>query len=144
MTPDKFRKLAEGYWVAPQLAPSDIADAAAMGVALVINNRPDNEESGQPTGVAIEAAARAAGLGYRAIPISGPPGEADVDALAAAVDAAKGAILAYCRSGTRSTVLRALLLARRGAPINAIIEEAAAAGYDLAGLRPRLEALSRR
>ncbi|MBI1366247.1 MAG: TIGR01244 family phosphatase [Alphaproteobacteria bacterium] len=140
----KFRRVAENFWVSPQIAPNELKDAAALGVKLVINNRPDNEEPGQPAGAEIEKAARAAGMDYVSIPVSGPPGEAEIERLADALDGVDGPVLAYCRSGMRSAMLRALLLARDGAPPNAVAEEAAAAGYDLSGLRPRLEALSRR
>src|SRR5690606_11148109 len=61
----KFKPLAEGFWVAPQIEPGDIAAAKALGVRVIINNRPDGEEPGQPDGAAIEQAAKAAGLAYR-------------------------------------------------------------------------------
>lgn len=140
----KFRPLAEGFFVAPQITESDIADAASLGVTLVINNRPDGEESGQPTGAEIEAAARRAGLAYVAIPVVGVPaiGAADIDAFDRAIGANTGGVLAYCRSGTRSTVVRALSRARAGARVEAIIEEAGEAGYDLTGLAPRLAAIA--
>ena len=139
----KFRPLADGFYVSPQIKEADIAAAAALGVTLIVNNRPDGEEPGQPTGSAIEAAARRAGLAYVAIPVAGVAtlGVADIDAFDRAVGANPGAVLAYCRSGTRSTVMRALSRARAGDSVDAIIEEAAEAGYDLTGLAPRLAAI---
>lgn len=138
----KFRTLTETFFVSPQIAPEDLADAAAMGVTLIINNRPENEEPGQPAGPTIEKAARSQGLAYVAIPITGGAvSAADLDAFDAALAENKGAVLAYCRSGTRSTVLRAFARARAGAEVGAVIEEAAEAGYDLSGLAPRLAAL---
>lgn len=138
----KFRTLTERFFVSPQIAPEDLKDAAAMGVTLVINNRPDGEEPGQPSGGVIEKAAQALGLAYVAIPITGGAvSAADLDAFDAALAQSHGAALAFCRSGTRSTVLRALARARSGAEIGAIIEEAAEAGYDLSGLAPRLAAM---
>ncbi|MBY0421165.1 MAG: TIGR01244 family phosphatase, partial [Parvularculaceae bacterium] len=137
----KFRQLARDFYVAPQIAAGDLADAKALGVALVINNRPENEEPGQPAGSAIAAAARAAGLGYVAIPISGMNvSGADLDAFDDALRETKGPVLAFCRSGTRSTVLRAFARARAGDDVASIIDEAAGAGYDLSGLAPRLAA----
>ena len=139
----KFRRLAEGFWVASQIGPAELKDVAALGVAVVINNRPDHEEPGQPTGAEIEDAARKAGLAYVEIPVESMNiAEAQLDALQAMIASAKGPLLAYCRTGTRSTVLRAMALARAGAPIDALISEAAQAGYDLEGLRSRLEAMS--
>lgn len=140
----KFRLLADGYWVAPQITADDVKAAADMGVRLIINNRPDNEERGQPSGAEIEAAARAEGLDYRAIPIGRAPiSDREIDELAGAIAAAEGPVLAYCRSGTRSTILRAFLKAREGAPVGEIMDEARRAGYDLANIRAELESLSR-
>ncbi|MEQ8935882.1 MAG: TIGR01244 family sulfur transferase [Amphiplicatus sp.] len=140
----KFRELAEGFFVAPQISPDDVRAAAAMGVTLVINNRPDGEEPGQPSGAEIEKAAEAAGLVYAAIPIRGSDiSDAHIDAFDTAVSSTAGAILAFCRSGTRSTLLRAFVRARAGDPISEILESAAAAGYDLSPLAGRLAALAK-
>ncbi len=137
-----FIQLGEGFFVAPQITPDDVAIAKALGVTLIINNRPDNEEAGQPGGAAIEAAARAAGIAYIAIPVAGMGiGPTQLDAFGEAVAKNDGPILAYCRSGTRSTVLRAYARARAGDPVNQIIDEAAEAGYNIAGQRRALEAL---
>lgn len=137
-----FIPLGDGFFVAPQITPDDVAMAKALGVTLIINNRPDKEEPGQPDGEAIEAAARAAGIAYLAIPVSGMGiGPSHLDAFDEAVAKNDGPILAYCRSGTRSTVLRAYARARAGAPVNEIIDEAADAGYNIAGQRRALEAL---
>ena len=128
-----FRKLADNLWVAPQIRPEDIPAAAAMGVTTVINNRPDKEEWGQPAGADIEAAAKAAGLDYVAIPVvNGVPFSPEqIDAFDAAVAGAKSGVLAFCRSGTRSTILRSLAAARAGVPVDLVIVDAKAAGYDM-------------
>lgn len=141
---DSFVPLEEGFWAAPQITPDDIAAAKALGVTLIINNRPDGEAIGQPRGEEIEAAAKAAGLSYVAIPV-GPAGVGDrqLDAFDAAVADNHGGVLAFCRTGTRSTTVWALAKARAGAPAEEIIREAADAGYNLAGIAPRLEALSK-
>jgi uncharacterized protein (TIGR01244 family) len=137
-----FIQLGEGFFVAPQIMPDDVAAAKALGVALIINNRPDNEEPGQPEGADIEAAARAAGIAYLAIPISGMGiGPEHLDAFDEAISRADGPVLAFCRSGTRSTVLRAYTRARAGEAVDRIIDEAADAGYNIAGQRRALEAL---
>ncbi len=134
--------LADGFFVSPQIVAADVATAKARGVALIINNRPDGEELGQPAGAAIEAAARAAGIAYLAIPVGGAGiSEGDLDAFDAAIAKANGSVLAFCRSGTRSTMLRAFARARAGENADAIIEEAMAAGYNLSGQRRALIAL---
>ena len=110
-----MRALDDRTFVAGQIAPGDLAGIAAAGIALVVNNRPDGEEPGQPSGAEIEAAARSAGLDYRHIPVAGGfPAEA-VEALAAALDEAEGKALLFCRSGARSTHLWALARAGREA-----------------------------
>jgi uncharacterized protein (TIGR01244 family) len=128
--------LDEKMLVAGQIAPGDLAALAALGVTMVINNRPDGEEPGQPEAGAIAAAAKAAGLDYRFIPVAGGFSEAQVLEMADALEAARGKTLAFCRSGTRSTYLWALARASRGAPAAALVEAAAAAGYDLGPIRP--------
>lgn len=141
---DKFTRLAEGYWVAPQITAADVKDAAEMGVSLIINNRPDNEEPRQPSGAEIEAAARELGINYCAIPIGRAGISADqLDELAEKIESAEGPILAFCRSGTRSTVLRAFVKAREGAPVSDLVSEARQAGYDLGSMRSALEAIAR-
>jgi uncharacterized protein (TIGR01244 family) len=128
-------RLSDSVLVSGQIAPADIADAVAAGVTMIVNNRPDGEEPGQPEGAAIEAAARAAGLDYRFIPVAGGLRPDQIEAMAAALEEAKGKLLAYCRSGTRSTYLWALAEHRRGGDGARLIAQAAAAGYDLAPLR---------
>jgi uncharacterized protein (TIGR01244 family) len=139
-----FIPLAPSFWVSPQIAAEDLAAAKTLGVGLVINNRPDGEEFGQPRGDEIEAAAKALGLAYVAIPV-GPMGvsAAHLDAFDKALAENKGGVLAFCRSGTRSTIVRALSEARKGRAVDEIISEAAEAGYNIAGQRRALEAASR-
>ena len=140
--PRSFTPLAEGFLVSPQITPEDIAAAKAQGVTLIINNRPDGEAPGQPRGADIEAAAKAAGIRYLAIPVRGMAiGPEQIEALAAALSENDGPTLAFCRSGTRSTVLHAFARARAGASADQIIEEAAAAGYDISGQRGALVSL---
>ena len=79
----------------------------------------------------IEQAARAAGLDYRHIPVAGGFGPDETKAMAEAIDQADGKVLAFCKSGTRSTYLWAMARASRGADGSDIISRAAEAGYDL-------------
>lgn len=128
-----FRKLDDDVSVAGQITPDDVAAAAARGFAAIVNNRPDDEQPGQPGGGEIAAAARAAGLAYRAIPVDHSGfSEAQVIAMGDALAQADGPVLAFCRSGTRSTFLWALARARMGDDGAVLAAKAAAAGYDLA------------
>lgn len=131
--------------VAPQIRPEQMPDIAAAGFVAIVNNRPDDEEPGQPSGAEIQAAAEAAGLAYTAIPVTHAGfGHGQLDAMRAALDAADGPVLAYCRSGTRSCNLWALAEAKAGGDSAELVEKAAGAGYDLSGMRPTLDALSGR
>lgn len=140
-----FRQLTENVLVSPQLALEDVTAAAAVGVALIVNNRPDGEEPSAPQGDDIAAAAAAAGINYMAIPI-GHSGfsEPQVDAMIAALEQAEGPILAYCRSGTRSTFLWALAAAKQGEAPDTIARAAAQAGYDISPIRAMIDMLAAR
>lgn len=140
-----FRTLDETILASPQIGFDDIEVAKAAGVTMVINNRPDGEDPDAPQSDEIEAAAKAAGLQYRTIPI-GRAGfsEPQVDEMIKALDEAQGRVLAYCRTGTRSTLLWALAQAKLGADPEKIAEAAAAAGYDISPVRPMVDMLAAR
>jgi uncharacterized protein (TIGR01244 family) len=127
-----FRKVTDAISVAPQISLEDVAVAKAEGFVLIINNRPDGEEAGQPTSADMAAAAAAAGIAYRYIPISGQPSKAQVEEEKAVLDTAGGPVLAYCRSGNRSIITwsvgQALSQERTPAELSAL---GRAAGYDL-------------
>lgn len=133
-----MRQLDDTIFVSGQLQPADITEAAARGVALIINNRPDGEAASQPTSEALRLVAEEAGLAYRHIPVSGGVSPDQVAAMAEALGAASGPVLAFCAAGMRSTMLWALARAGEGADGDELVRKAAAAGYDLSGLRPHL------
>jgi uncharacterized protein (TIGR01244 family) len=134
-----FRLLDDRMAVSPQITPADVASAAAQGFTLIINNRPDGEQPGQPKGAEIAAAAAAAGLEYVAIPVvPGQLGEAEIVAMRDALAHAAGPVLGYCRTGTRSTFLWALARARLGDTPEALAAKAQAAGYDITPIRKLL------
>ncbi len=140
-----FRTLDATILVAPQIDCDAVAEAAAQGVTLIINNRPEGESPDQTAGSDIAAAAHAAGLDYIAIPVTHAGfSQAQVDTMAAALERAKGKTLAYCRSGTRSTLLWALAQASTGADPQMLAEKAAHAGYDLSPIAAMLDMLSKR
>lgn len=138
---ENMRRLTPFLSVSPQISEADIGTLAARGYRSVINNRPDNEGDGQPSSAVLEAAAKRLGLGYRHIPVvSGKVTDEDVAAFHTAMAELRGPVLAFCRTGTRSTTLWALTEAPRLDP-SVIVGVAADAGYDLNPLRPRLETL---
>ena len=137
-----FRTLTDTIFVAPQIDAEAVAAACDLGVTLIINNRPDDESDDQTPGADIEAAARAAGMDYVAIPVTHSGfSQPQVDAMAAALEGAEGKILAFCRSGTRSTLLWALAEARAGADLETLTALAATAGYDVTPVRPLMDML---
>ena len=125
-----FRPVTPTFTVSPQIAVADVATAAAQGYTLIINHRPDFEGPGQPTSAEMEAAARAAGLAYVHIPVSGGPRPAQVEEMKAAVEGASGKVLAFCRSGTRSILTWAIGQADQ-LDREELLRLGAAAGYDL-------------
>ena len=135
----KIAKLTPFLSVSPQIAETDLGGLAAQGFRAVINNRPDGEAEDQLESAALAAAAGRVGLDYRHVPVvSGRITSDDVTAFAQALDEVKGPVLAFCRTGTRSTTLWALAEVRHLDP-EAILATAAEAGYDLAALKPRLD-----
>jgi uncharacterized protein (TIGR01244 family) len=138
-----IRRIDDRISVAPQISPGDVAGIAAAGFVAIVNNRPDGEDAGQPDGATIRAAAEAAGLAYSEIPVTHAGfSSIQVETMAAALAAANGPVLAYCRSGTRSCNLWALAAASTGGEPDALTSKAAGAGYDISGIRPLLDTLS--
>ncbi|MET3665326.1 TIGR01244 family sulfur transferase [Caulobacter sp. 1776] len=131
-----FRRVTDSLSVSPQVTEADMARAAAEGFVLVINNRPDGEDPNQPSSATIEAAARAAGLDYLHVPVRGGPSQEQVDAVRVAIEAAKGPVLAFCRSGTRSIVTWSIGQALAGEDRETLVNQGRQAGYDLSGVLP--------
>ena len=130
----QIRQLVPGVFVAGQIDADDIVTAASQGVRLIVNNRPDHEEPGQPTSAETEAAVRAAGMDYIYAPARGLPDARVVADVAGALEAG-GPVLLHCKSGMRSTAAWAMATAAAGRMSrDDILEAAADAGYDLNGV----------
>lgn len=129
-----MRQLEDGMFVAGQIMPEDVPQLAAAGIVLIINNRPDGEEPRQPAAAGIGAAARAAGIAYRDAPVAQLTPEA-IETMRDTLADAAGPVLAFCKSGTRSTYLWALARSLDGADGDALSARALAAGYDLTPIR---------
>ena len=111
----EFKPLDDHTLVAGQISVADLAEMRRHGVTMVINNRADGEEPGQPTSAEIEAAAEAAGLDYRYIPIVRGLGPAQVEEMVSALtERDEGKMLLYCRSGMRSTLAWAVASREQG------------------------------
>lgn len=138
-----FRQLTDSVFASPQITTQDLAHAKELGVTLVVNNRPDGEDTSAPQSDEIESAARDAGMHYVAIPVSHAGFSLpQIDAMVEALRDADGKVLAYCRSGTRSTLLWAMARAKLGDEPDAIAEAAMRAGYDVSPVRPTMDMLA--
>lgn len=128
-----IRQLDDNTFVSGQLTPEQVAELKEHGVTMLVNNRPDNEDPGQPLSSDMEAAAKAAGMEYRHVPIRYGMGPSDVEAMREALHATgDGKMLAFCRSGNRSTLAWALARAEDGAEPEELHKCAEAAGFSLA------------
>ncbi|WP_422372487.1 TIGR01244 family sulfur transferase [Hoeflea sp.] len=135
----EIRKISNTLSVSPQIAPADLAELRMAGFRSVICNRPDGEGADQPTFAEIEQAAEAVGLEARYIPIvSGKVSDADAVTFDTALQELPGPVLAYCRTGTRSTTLWALAQGAHGTALPEILKATKSAGYDMAGVVRRI------
>jgi uncharacterized protein (TIGR01244 family) len=126
-----IRQLGDRLMVSGQIAPHEVAALTEQGITILVNNRPDGEEPGQPMASDIEQAAADAGIAYRFVPIIRGIGPADVQAMAEALSAAdNGRLLAFCRSGTRSAYAIALAKREQGVSSGDIERQLVEAGFD--------------
>jgi len=127
------RQLDDRTLVSGQVRPEEVAGLAEQGVTMLINNRPDGEEADQPLAADIEAAAEAAGISYRHVPILRGIGPADVEAMQEALRGAQGGqALAFCRSGNRSALTWALAMRAEGLAREEIEQRVTGAGFNVA------------
>ncbi len=129
-----MKKLSDKFYVAGQISPEEMPNFAETGIGIIVNNRPDGESDMQTPGKVIMASAQQQNMNYFAIPVAGGISPDQVQALRTILDNAGEPILAYCASGTRSTILWALSQAGT-MKTDEIINAAAEAGYDLAPYR---------
>ncbi|MBU3260625.1 TIGR01244 family phosphatase [Roseovarius sp. PS-C2] len=134
-----IRRITEDYAVSPQITLADIAEIKAAGFRSIMCNRPDGEDYGQPEFDAVAEAARAEGIEVRCVPIvSGMVTPQAAQDFAAALEDMPKPMLAYCRSGTRCTMLWSIASYGRLTG-EEIVSTARAAGYDMSGLVRQLD-----
>lgn len=134
----QLRKITEKVTVSPQITAADMAAIKAEGFRAIICNRPDGEGADQPSFEEIEAAAKAAGLEARYVPVqSGMVKDDDVAAFGAALKEIQRPVLAYCRTGTRSATLWSFHESKKR-PMPEILAATKAAGYDMNGVARRI------
>ncbi len=135
-----IRQITDRFFAAPQIDAADFAALADAGFGLVINNRPDAEVGPDHCSEAMQAAAEAAGLAFVVNPLTMDTMTPERQAIQReSLSGCEGKTLAYCRSGTRSTICWALAHAGSMETDN-IVAAAAQGGYDISGLVPHLDA----
>jgi len=139
-----IRQITPSYFVSPQIDAAEIAELKEAGIATIICNRPDSEVTQDFQAETIRAAAVAANIAFVNLPITHQTLNAEnVRLHTNEIDKSAGPVLAYCASGTRSTIIWALGQAERR-QADDIIVAAQSAGYDLEYLRATLNALSKK
>ena len=132
----KIIKLTTSIAVSEQITPENVAEIAAAGYKVLVNNRPDGEEANQPSNADIAAAAQAAGMEYHYMPITAGnfPGP-DFGRMRTLLDDTLRPVLAFCRSGTRCTNL--WVASRDDGSSEQARAHARQLGYDLGMSTPR-------
>lgn len=139
-----IKQLSPNYAVSPQIDAADVAAIAKAGFKTIICNRPDMEVPPSHHASVIGAAAKDAGLAFVTIPVTHQGLNLEmIDAQKAALESSEGPTLAYCASGTRSSIVWALGQAGE-MPADDILAATAAAGYELGGMRSQIDALANR
>jgi uncharacterized protein (TIGR01244 family) len=139
-----IKPLSPTFAVSPQIGVEDIPAIVAAGYTTIICNRPDAEVPPSHQARAIGDAAKAAGLNFVVQPVTHQGLNMEMIAdQKASMDAADGPILAYCASGTRSSIVWSFAQAGE-MPTQDIIAATSAAGYDLGGMGPQIDAIANR
>jgi len=133
------KKLSEQVSVSSQITGAELERIRALGFEAVINNRPDDEEEGQPESKDLETESKRLGLAYFSLPVvGGNITDQQIKDFDNIVESQKGSILAFCRTGTRCAMLWALVEAKRSSSYT-ILKKTSDAGYDLSALKPRID-----
>lgn len=110
-----IKPLTPALSVSPQILPPQVPGLAMAGFRSIICNLPDGEGGPQQPGFdQVAAAAQAAGMTAAYLPITpGQIGPAEAAAFATLLDSLPAPVIAFCRSGNRSSLLWAAVQAAR-------------------------------
>lgn len=126
-----IKHLNESFFVSKQIKLTDLKQLAESGIKTVINNRPDGESQDQVCSDILAVQLQKLGLEYHFLPVSrGQISQKNFSKFGAIVKNETGPILAFCRTGTRSTLLWAKSK-EDIMPAEVIYDTAFKAGYDL-------------
>jgi len=124
--------------VSPQILTSEMQAIAHAGFKAIICNRPDGEGPDQPGFAEIERAAQQLGLQARYLPAeTGKVSDEDGKSFGELLHTLPGPVLAYCRTGMRSTTMWALSQAGT-LPLAHILDTSQKAGFDMKPLVQRI------
>lgn len=134
----ELHTLAPDLSVSAQILPQQLAEIGAAGFLSIICNRPDGEGGDQPSFAEIERAAHAAGMRAHYLPVeSGKVSDEHGLAFGELLARLPKPVLAYCRTGMRSTTMWALSQASQQ-PLPRIVDAAKKAGFDIKGIVRRI------
>ena len=142
--PMSIQKLADNLYIAPQLTEADVQEAAKLGIQTVICNRPNGEEENQVTFKQVESWLEAAGIReHHHQPVVAPAiNAADVAAFQNLLKSVPQPVLAYCRTGTRCSLLWGYHQVQNGASVAEVVAAAQQAGVNLSNFEARLQQAS--
>lgn len=139
-----MQQLFQNLLVAGQLQADDFKLAKEKGVAIIINNRPDDEQVGQLSSTEAKALCEELDIEYHYLPMENgkPLPDGLVEQVTSIIDNSTGIVLAHCRSGMRSTILWAIGKVSQGELTS---DEAFAcasnAGINLSNVKPMLDSI---
>lgn len=135
---NNFNKLSDDVFATSQVFPEQIDFIKEQGFKSILINRPDMEKPGQPHSDDIKKLAEQAGLEVRYVPMR--PGQLSLDLIdntKKALEELPKPILAYCASGTRSSMLWCFAKAK-DLGVDTVLQKATSAGFDVMKIRPAL------
>ena len=137
-------QIDEFYFVSPQVLREDLSELKKQGFEKIINNRPDGESDDQPSGESLRVAVEMLGMKYVSNPIELPKlSQAHIDAQSdALVESEK--TLAFCRTGTRSSVLWVLMKNAQGEEYQELVSQVSGKGFDLSRCSAAMELLAKK
>ncbi|ATG46938.1 TIGR01244 family protein [Celeribacter ethanolicus] len=134
----EIKKITDGLSVSGQIQPEDMEKLKRRGFRAVVCNRPDGEAADQPTHEEMEQAAKVAGLEFLYLPVTpGMVTEETATAFRQALTELPGPVFGFCRTGTRTTTLWSLAMAKEKSVVD-ILAATKAAGYDMTGVARRI------
>ena len=133
-----MKRIYKNFYAAHQIQAKDIAQLKQEKFECVLCNRPDNEEQNQPSVEVIKSECLANGIEFLHLPIS--PGDFNLEVIMETEKVLMTAkkTLAYCRTGTRSTMLWAFAKTK-DLEVDEVLKITDHSGYNFQHLKELLE-----